>query len=173
MEKNIMIRALEALDGVLKDKAHIIIGGGAAMLLAHGVPLSTMDIDGLLVKSAITPAQLDPLVKKVGRELKIGAHWYNDYINTFTYTIPKDFRDRLVVVYKGKMLTVEAFGKEDLLIMKCFSGREKDIGHARALLKKGADIELVESHIKKLKEKGLPGAGEALNFLEEVRNLEV
>lgn len=132
-----MIRALEALDRELNGKSEILIGGGAAMLLAHHVPLTTMDIDGVLLKSALTPAELDPLVKKVGHDLRISAHWFNDYINTFTYTIPKDFRSRLVAVYKGKKLTVVALGKEELLIMKCFSGREKDIGHARALIKRG------------------------------------
>jgi len=168
MEKNIMLKAFGALDRELREKAQILIGGGAAMLLAHHVPLSTMDIDGVLFKSALTPAQMDPLIKKVGSELKIGAHWFNDYINTFTYTIPPDFRSRLVTVYKGKMLTVLALGKEELLIMKCFSGREKDVGHARALIKKGADIDFVESHLGKLEEKGLPGAKEAKSFLRDI-----
>lgn len=164
-----MIKAFEALDKELVKKAEILIGGGAAMLLAHNISLTTMDIDGLLMKSVITPAELDPLVKKVGHDLKIGAHWFNDYINTFTYTVPKDFRSRLVTVFTGNNLTVVALGKEDLLIMKCFSGREKDIGHARALVKNGADTKLVEAHIEQLKKKGLPRAKEALEFLKDIR----
>jgi Nucleotidyltransferase of unknown function (DUF6036) len=170
MKKNIMQQAFEALDRALPDRAELLIGGGAAMLLAHGVPLSTMDIDGILLASAMTPAELDPIVKKVGREMGIGAHWFNDYINTFTYTIPKDFRSRLVSVYRGDRLVVWALGKEDLLIMKCFSRREKDVGHARALLTRGADTGLVEAQIEALRAKGLPGAAEALEFLEELRD---
>ncbi len=168
MEKNIMIQAFEALDKELTKKAEILIGGGAAMLLAHDIPLSTMDIDGVLMKSVVTPAELDPLVKKVGSDLKIGAHWFNDYINSFTYTVPKDFRSRLVTVFTGKNLTVVALGKEDLLIMKCFSGREKDISHARTLVKKGTDTKIVKAHIEQLGKKGLHRAKEALKFLEDV-----
>ena len=138
------------------------------MLLAHGVPLSTHDVDGLPLESSISPAELDCLVKEVAVQLGINAQWYNDYFNTFTYALPKDFRDRLIEVYKGKYLTVKALGAEDLLIMKCFAGREKDIGHARALIRRGANREMVEDHIEKLALKNLPGANSALEFLEDL-----
>lgn len=165
-----MLKALKALDERLKAPAQILIGGGAALLLAHNIPLSTMDIDGLLIHTEITPAELDPLVKKVGHELRIDPHWFSSYFSTFTYTVPPDYEKRLKVVYKGKNLKVVAFGLEDLMIMKCFSGREKDIGHARALAKKGTDLDFVEDHIRKLLGKDLPGADKALVFLNEIRD---
>lgn len=168
MKKTSMIEAFTALDGHLTTPLTILIGGGAAMLLAHEVPLSTNDIDGLPIDSQITPAELDPLIKAVARDLSISAHWYNDYFNTFTYALPKDFRSRLKEVFRGKNLTVKALGKEDLLIMKCFAGREKDIGHARALLKRGADKEFVANHLEKLAEKNLPGTDRAMAFLEDL-----
>ncbi|MFH1874863.1 MAG: DUF6036 family nucleotidyltransferase [Pseudomonadota bacterium] len=169
MEKQIMIKALQALDKRLKEPVQILVGGGAAMLLAHGVSLTTMDIDGLLINTQVTPAELDALVKKVAQDLGINPQWFNTYFSTFTYTIPGDYKDRLKKIFSGKKLSVLAFGLEDLLIMKCFSGREKDIGHARVLVKKGADLELVENHIQKLLEKGLPNAQEALDFLDDIR----
>lgn len=168
MKKNQMTEALASLDRLLPKSLTLLIGGGAAMLLAHGISLSTMDIDGLPLISEMTPAELDPFIKKVASELKLNPHWYNDYFNTFTYTLPKNFRDRLVPVYKGKKLTALALGREDLLIMKCFSGREKDIGHARVLIKRGADTQMVERHLQSLAEKGLPGADSAISFLEDI-----
>jgi hypothetical protein len=56
-------------------------------------------------------------------------------------------------VFLGKNIKAQALGKEDLLIMKCFAGRQKDIPHARALVKSGADIQLVEEHIRSLIQK--------------------
>jgi len=165
-----MLGAFKALDEKLKVPAKIIIGGGAAMILAHDIPLSTMDIDGLLVSSAIEPAELDPLVKKVAQELKINPHWFNSYFGTFTYTIPADYEKRLIDVFGGKNLKVSAFGIEDLLIMKCFSGREKDIGHARALALKCKNLKFVDDHIQGLADKGLPGSKEALDFFDDVRD---
>jgi hypothetical protein len=63
---------------------------------------------------------------------------------------------------------VMALGVEDLLIMKCFAGREKDIGHARALLKKGPDLALVDGRIHQLIEKGIQGAREAGDFFDDL-----
>lgn len=168
MEKQVMRKAIKLLDVRLKSNCLMLIGGGAALLLAHDIPLSTMDIDGLLLETEITPAELDPLVKDVARELKISPHWFTTYFSTFTYTVPADYKERLVTVYTGRHLKVVAFGLEDLLIMKCFSGREKDIGHARALARRGADLDFVEKHIQRLLEKGVPGSNKALDFLHEV-----
>ena len=165
-----MLRAFGSLDKRLKTPVEILIGGGAAMLLAHKVPLSTMDIDGLLVHCEVSPAELDPLIKKVAQELKINPHWFNSYFGTFTFVIPKDYEKRLIPVYKGMNLKVMAFGLEDLLIMKCFSGREKDIGHVKALIKGGADLNLVEGHVQTLADKGVPKASEALDFLDDIRD---
>lgn len=169
MEKSMMLKAIKALDRHLTQPVQLLIGGGAAMLLAYDVPISTMDIDGLIINSEMTPAELEPFIKKVASELKINPHWYSSYFSTFTYTIPSDYKDRLKTIYSGKNLRVFALGMEDLLIMKCFAGREKDIGHARAMIRKGANLDIVEGHIEKLAEKGIPGADKALEFLDELR----
>lgn len=163
-----MCEAFAALDRKLSKPLTLLVGGGAAMTLAHRMPLATDDVDGLPLDTAIGPAELDPLIKGVARELGISAHWYNDYFNAFTWVLPPDFRERLAEVFRGKRLTVKALGKEDLLVMKCMAGREKDIGHARALLKRGADHALVERQLERLAEKGLAGAVEALRFLEDL-----
>lgn len=167
-----MFKALKELDSRLKSPVQLLIGGGAAMLLAHKVPLSTMDIDAIPMRTQVEPAELDALAKKVGRDLKISPHWLTGFFGTFTYTIPPDYEKRLVEVYSGKNLKAVALGLEDLLIMKCFSRREKDIGHARALVRRGADLDLVEGHIQKLLGKELPGAKEAIDFLDDVRDQE-
>lgn len=167
-----MLKALKELDSHLNVPVQLLIGGGAAMLLAHNVPLSTMDIDGIPVHTEVTSAELDAVAKKVGRDLKIDPHWLTGFFGAFTYTVPQDYEKRVVTVYSGKNLKAIAFGLEDLLIMKCFSRREKDIGHARALVRRGTDLKFVEGHIQKLLEKELPGAKEAINFLDDVRDQE-
>ena len=45
---------------------------------------------------------------------------------------------------------------------------EKDIGHAKALIKQKANIDLVEEHIKKLMKKNLPLSKKALDFLYDI-----
>src|SRR3989338_4241836 len=159
-----MKAALKALDALLPEKMELLIGGGAAFVLAHQIPLATMDIDGLPYKTGIALANLDSLIKKIAKKLNLPNDWLNPYFSTFTYSLPKDYSGRLVPVYKGKKLLASALGKEDLLIMKCFAGREKDILHARALLKKGLKTQLVSNHLSKCLEEGIPKAQEANDF---------
>jgi len=140
------------------------------MVLAYDIPISTMDIDGLLIKSEVTLAELDPLVKKVSKDLGLDPQWFNSYFDTYTFTIPSDYESRLKCIYKGDNLEVYALGLEDLLIMKCFAGREKDIGHAKGLMKKKIDLELVERHLEALSQKELPGSQEALDFFDDLKD---
>ena len=69
----------------------------------------------------------------------------------------------------GRYLKVMGLGREDMLIMKCFAHRPKDLGHARALIKAGVDINMVEKQIEEHKKNEIPQAKEALDFLDDLR----
>ena len=163
-----MLQALKALDQEVPENLNLLIGGGAAFILAHHIPLSTMDIDGIPYKSKLGSADLDPYVKKVAKRLKLPPDWLNNYFSTFTYSLPKDYGERLVLIFKGRKIQALALGKEDLLIMKCFAGREKDIPHTRLLLKKGVDTKKIEDHLHQCVEEGLPKAKEGLDFFYDL-----
>lgn len=168
MDAQLMLKALKALDKELPEPLKLLVGGGAAFILAHHIPLSTMDIDGIPFKSRLQSADLDPRIKKVAKALGLPPDWLNTYFATFTYSLPKDYGERLVSILKGKNLEVWALGKEDLLIMKCFAGREKDIPHARLLLKKKLDIKRVEKHLNQCVEENLPNARQAADFFYDL-----
>jgi hypothetical protein len=165
----IMKEALTQLDGQLSTPVVLVMGGGGAMILAHGYQLGTSDIDA--VPRGISIAELDVLVKKIATQLGLQADWLNPYFSTFSHTLPGDYSTRLIEVFTGAWLKVDALGKEDMLIMKCFAHRQKDVGHARALIKKGADLNFVSNHIEALLKKGIPGAQVALDFLDDVQDL--
>ena len=165
-----MRSALKGLDTLLEKDVSLIIGGGGAMLLAHGFPLATTDIDA--VPKGISVEDLKPLIERVAREQGLPPDWLNAWFSGFTHVLPADFRTRTIQVYKGKCLIADALGREDLLLMKCFAHREKDVAHARALLKAGADVSFVQSAIENLSEKKIPGTSAALDFLDLVVDLE-
>jgi hypothetical protein len=166
----IMKSALMALDAKLKNSVRLIIGGGGAMILAHHFPLATSDIDGI-PGAGMTTEELDPLIKEVAQELNLQKDWLNPYFVTFTHVLPKDYNTRLKLVFQLSRLSVEALSLDDLLIMKCFAGRIKDQPHVKALIQSGANTEFVERHIENLQSKGIPGAEEALDFLDEVSDM--
>lgn len=166
LTKKIMQDALKLLDKKLGTPITLILGGGGAMVLAHQFPLATMDLDAAPVGEDFSI--LDPLVKEIAKELNLPGDWLNPYFSTFSHTLPEDFKTRLIKVFSGKSLTAQALGKEDMLILKCFAHRQKDIPHAKALTKLGVDIKFVEKHIESLRKKKIPGADEALDFLDDV-----
>lgn len=163
-----MIQALEALDKRLKTTANLLLGGGGAMVLAHGFPLATQDLDALFFKSTITEADVLPDIWAVADEVGIPKDWINSYFQTFLFALPKDYNERLKVAFKGKRLTVYALSLTDLLILKCFAGREKDIPHARVLVRKGADTVFARKHILALQDKSIPKANAAALFLDDL-----
>src|SRR4051812_5571380 len=97
----IMKRALARLDQLIElsfsqngrsGEIQLIMGGGGAMILAHGFPLSTTDIDA--VPKGMDIVELDPLVKQIAEEQKIPYDWLNPYFSTFVHTLPSDYGDR-------------------------------------------------------------------------------
>ena len=166
LTEKLMREALGKLDGHLPKPLTLILGGGGAMILAHHFPLSTTDIDA--IAKGISFDELDPLVKLVAKELDLAPDWLNPWFSSFSHTLPSDFSDRLIKVFKGRQLEALALGATDLLVMKCFAHRQKDVGHAKALVKAGADIEIVRNHIEKLLDKKIPQADEAIEFLEDI-----
>ncbi len=168
MDAKQMKAALHALDDATVHPLQLIIGGGAAFVLAHHIPLSTMDIDGIPYKTQLSLSDIDRMVKKVAQKLSLPYDWFNTYFSTFTYSLPKDYGTRLVCILKGKNLTAWALSKEDLLIMKCFAAREKDIAHAKLLINKGVDLVLVSNHLQYCIDIGLPKSQEASDFFYDL-----
>lgn len=163
-----MLAACAALDRKLKVEARLLLGGGGAMVLAYGFPLATMDLDALFFRCGVREADVQGEIQSVAEELGLPRDWLNPHFESFLYTLPKDYDTRLKSVYQGPRLNVSALGLEDLLILKCFAGREKDIPHARALIKKGADSDFVRRHILSLQELSVPKAGAAADFLDDL-----
>jgi hypothetical protein len=167
-----MKRALELLDAELKADARLIIGGGAAMVLAYKHPLATQDIDAFAAKGGLRIVDLDQAAKKIAKKLNIEPDWLNSHFDTFTVVLPADYATRLRPVFAGQHLSVEALGPEDLLVMKCFAGRDKDLPHARKLLRVATDLSIVDRQLGLLVERRYPGAEKAADFFDDLRDRE-
>lgn len=166
LTKEIMLKALRRLEQLLPHQITLIIGGGGALLLTDQFPLATADIDA--VPKGIGTDELGDYVKQVAMELAIPGDWLNPYFSSFTHVLPQDFETRLIEIFVGVKLKVRALGKEDLLIMKCFAHRQKDIPHARALIRNGANSQFVSDHIEGLKKHKVQGIQAALDFLDDI-----
>ena len=163
-----MLAALQALSEHLQTPTKLLMGGGGCMVLAYGFPMATNDIDAVIYKSETTLQDIAPFVLKIASEQNLPKDWLNPYFETFLFSLPKDYESRLVNILHKNQLQVNGLGAEDLLILKCFAGRDKDIPHARALLKRQLNLDLVYQHIYSLIEKNIPNAKKALDFLDDL-----
>ena len=136
------------------------------MLLAYQIPVRTTDVDAYPSDGSLD--DITPAIHKVAKQLRLPFNWINPHFESFAHVLPGDYGKRLRPVFQGKSLKAMALGVEDLLVMKCFAAREKDVAHARALLKRNPDLEIVERRLSELLEKRVKGAREALDFFDEL-----
>ena len=165
-DKENILKALKVLDSIAEKPFELIIAGGSAMVCSYKFPIATMDVDAVIKKAELS--EVDIYIKKTAKQLGLAPDWLNMWMSSFTHCLPDDYETRLNVLFKGKKVIAKTFGKEDMLILKTFAHRGKDIGHAKALIKQKADIDLVERHIKKLIKKNLPLSQKALDFLYDI-----
>ena len=160
------LRALRVLDSVSFKSFELIIAGGSAMVCSYEYPLTTNDVDAVIRKADIS--EVDTYIKKTAKKLSLPPDWLNIWVSSFTHYLPLDYETRLNTLFVGKKVTAKTFGKEDILILKCFAGRSKDIGHVRALIKQKTNIKMVENHINSLIKQNIPTAQSALDFLDDI-----
>lgn len=163
-----MIEAFEMLDKRIPVPTRIIVGGGAALMAGYDIPITTQDVDGVPDRTSLEISKFQDEVHAVGRSLKIAQNWLNDYFSTFLFVLPSDYGSRLKTIYQGKNLVVAALGKEDLILMKCFAGRDKDLPHIRALIRKGANLKIVDVRLQELLEKKIPQAQKAADLFDDL-----
>ncbi len=166
IDSKLAIQAFSRLNSLLKKPVKLILGGGTAMIMAHQFPLSTSDVDAVSKNSSLL--EIENEVKQVGAELNLPADWLNPHFSSFMFVLPDDFETRLIQVFNENFLSVYALGKEDMILMKCFAHRAKDIGHTKFLLQKTSNIKIVENQIELLKKKKIPGSTEAFDFLDKI-----
>ncbi len=166
LETESLLAAFTALDRLLGRPVTLIVGGGTAMMLAYRLPVRTSDVDAYPREATLD--EIAPAIRAVARERGLPPDWINPHFETFAHVLPADYGSRLRPIFEGEKLRAMALGVEDLLVMKCFAGREKDVGHARALLKRGPDLSVVERRLQELVDRRISGAQDALDFYDDL-----
>jgi len=170
LDRGLALRAFAEIDARLDAVTHLVVGGGASMSLAYNYPLTTEDVDAFTAQGCLSLSLLYGAAREVAANLGLAPDWLNGHFATFTHVLPRDYGTRLREVFRGAHLVVSSLGPEDLLIMKCFSGRDKDRGHARRLLELVSDLDFVSGHLDALIEKRVPGAARAADWFDDLRD---
>src|SRR5690606_23177040 len=93
------------------------------------------------------------------------------HFETYTGVLPPDYAQRLRRIFEGANLIVDALGPEDLLLMKCFAGRAKDLPHARRLAQRDdIGLDLGDAPISRLVARRYPSAERAADYFDDRRD---
>lgn len=112
------------------DEIHLVIVGGAAMVLGYGERESTHDVDAVVI-DGVASSRVRDLVEKIARERGWEPSWLNDGAKSFLHGFalgPELFRSPGIVVWQPSSL--------QLLAMKLSAWRDDvDIADATRLLR--------------------------------------
>jgi len=145
-----MQRALAELGRRCAEEAEVVIVGGAAAVLCHGLTRTTGDID--VVDATPRLAALKSAIEAVADEFGLAPAWINDAAKAFLEVLPPDFRERLVEVGTFGTLRVLAISRQDFIVMKLYGFRETDFEDLQTLVPPptSEEIAFVEAQLTRI-----------------------
>mgnify|MGYP001817017772 CR=1 FL=1 len=116
---------MDAVDSCLKSPAKIVLIGGSAVILAHGVTTTTVDIDTLNGVTAALEHAFEEAYQLTGLRPPVS--------HSGVAFVPERYEERLVRQATGGLLELWVLEKHDLAISKVVRGDERDRQHLRAI----------------------------------------
>lgn len=144
-----MLHYLTLLGERLTTEVEITVGGGAALILAHGGKRQTGDIDALLAAPPVD-ASLRQAISAVAEEEELPVGWLNDAAKGFLDVLGEGFLERRLLLGRFGLLSVFCLSRQDLILTKLFAMRAPDIEDLRFLAPTREEMESVRGELERL-----------------------
>lgn len=167
MDSNKIVSLLNDLDNLVNEHFRIIICGGAAAIIAHGLKRLTGDIDTFepIPKSH----SFYNKIKQIEETNGLDSAWFNESAKGFSDCLSLNYKNRLIPIDKGfKFLEVYAISKADLITMKLCAWRESDKEDILNLGITEEDMKIINENIAFMRTNRLVLAEKALRVLGEL-----
>lgn len=143
-----LLRVLRGLGRALAFPASLTLGGSSALLLTGALDRLTDDLD-VLDSSVEFPRLLEAI-----RRVEVVEHappgWLNPSIQTYRDALPPGYRARLVAVPRMERLDVSLLSRPDVLAMKLYAGRPRDMQDILAVRPSAADLDFMQADIARV-----------------------
>ncbi|MBT4762875.1 MAG: hypothetical protein HOO06_14370 [Bdellovibrionaceae bacterium] len=152
IEKKNLDLLFAELDELLSKQSmryHLIIYGGAALIANNILDRVTVDID-------VFEPQLDKhilaAIKEIAKRHMFDDLWINSTGNAFKNELPKNWKTRLLQVFKGTRLTISTLGRIDLIFTKFLAelDRQEDLEDLKSLNPTVAEIKEIRTPLLEL-----------------------
>lgn len=162
-----IVSLLLELDSLVKEPCRIIICGGAAAIVAHGLDRMTGDIDTF--EPIPKTHDFYQHIKRIGEEHGLDPAWFNEGAKGFSDCLDRRYKDRLVPIDRGfKNLSVYAIAKADFITMKICAWREPDKDDITRIGVTKEDMVIIEENIAYLHGRRPDLADKATRVLSEL-----
>jgi hypothetical protein len=140
--------ALDALGERLRARTEIVVGGAGALILTGELPRATSDFDVLYSNPDMGQLQED--IRAVAERLNLTPGWLNGSIQSYLDVLPPDYKTRLRTLPSRGRLHIALLHRQDILVMKLFAGRPRDLRDVTTLRPTVAELEFVRGQLPRL-----------------------
>lgn len=165
MTRETLWDALTALGRRARRPVSLILGGSAALILDGDLRRPTDDGD--VVASEPEIGDLQALIRDVAEHEQLPPGWLNGSIQSYTYILPRDYRERLVPLAPFGRLTVSLLDRRDVILMKIYGQRPRDVQDLHAIGPTPGELEFVRAQLPRIATKEKERADSMRAFLDE------
>ena len=141
-------RALQALGQRVRGRTEVVLGGAGALILTG--QLDRVTDDGDVLRSSPDIGQLQADIRAVAETLDLPPGWLNGSIQSYTDVLPPDYEVRLMSLPTWGKLHVAVIHRKDVIVMKLFAGRPRDITDVIALAPSVDELDFVRTQLPRL-----------------------
>ncbi len=165
MTRESLWAGLAALGRRARRPVSLVLGGSAALIL--GDELRRLTDDGDVVASEPELGDLQILIRDVAEREGLPAGWLNGSIQSYTYILPADYRDRLVSLAPLGHLRVRLLHRRDVILMKVYGMRPRDVDDLRAIHPTIEELRFVRAQLETIGAKEPEKERDMSAFLDE------
>jgi hypothetical protein len=148
LDKQRLATAFAVLGARLPRPTRVVIAGAGALVLGGQLKRATTDCDVVLAQPDM--GQLQEHIHAVAERLGLVGGWLNGSAQTYVEILPTDYESRLHSLPAYGRLQVLVLDRQDVLVMKLFAGRPRDLADVTALAPTSAEFAFARAQLPRL-----------------------
>lgn len=124
-------------------KFEAVVIGGAALSVMDIIARKTRDVD--LIDPEIPLEIKDASINFANQSSELDPNWLNNGPISIIKSLPRNWRDSLIEIYKGEALVLKTLSRSNLLKTKLFAYCDRQLDEGDCIALSPTEKELVES----------------------------
>jgi len=148
LDRDRLSEAFAALGDRLQTPVCVTIGGAGALILSGDLHRATADCD--VLRSLPDIGQVLGDIRAVATRCGLPSGWLNGSAQSYAEILPPDYETRLRSLPAVGHLQVMVIHRQDMLVMKLYAGRPRDLADVEILAPTSAELAFARSQLPRL-----------------------